>query len=125
MITPLDFILLALTCSLISVGFYAACQFDGDEAYDGLPKEFKKQFSKPEPHDRMILWWVRWYGGRVISKLWTKPLYSCITCMGSVHSLLPTIGFCYVYGLPILIIWPFVALATSGINYLIQTVLWK
>lgn len=110
-------LLTILISSLASVGFYAACQFEGDEAYDMLPMEHKAKWNKPT--DVMILWWVRYYGGRYIPPFWTKPVYSCLTCMGSLHSIAPTLIFSDWY------LWPLIALGTAGVNYLIQTLGWK
>lgn len=114
----INLLLLILISSLISTGFYAACQFEGDSAYDASDKWVKKQWTKPT--DKMLLWWVRFYGGRVIPQYWTKPIYSCLTCMGSIHSLWPM----WVMGQD-MTLWPIVAFGTVGVNYLIQTVLWK
>ena len=110
---------LILINSLICVGFYVACSFDGDEDYD-LDKN-KKAWTTI--HGKMLLWWVRYYGGRVIPEFWTKPLYSCLPCMGSLHSIAPTVLYCYGTNTNF-VIWPLVALATVGLNYLI-TIVWK
>lgn len=115
----INLLALIVFCSLICVGFYAACGFDGDEDYDSDPN--KSNWKRPE--SGMLLWWVRFYGGRVIPKYWTKPVYSCLTCMGSLHSVIPTLWFCSVSGVT-LWIWPLVALGTAGLNYLI-TILWQ
>jgi hypothetical protein len=114
---------LILICSAISVGFYTATDFDGAEEYDKADPYIKKQWPRPNEHQVMIFWWVRYYGGRVIPYFWTKPLYSCLPCMGSFHSIAPTVTYCYYSGMP-LIIWPFVALATVGLNKLI-TIWWS
>lgn len=112
-------LLLTIISSAISVGFYTACAFDGDEEYDAQTRKRKRAFPRPEAHRVMILWWVRFYGGRIIPHFWTKPLYSCLPCMGSFHSLLPVLVFTGNIWL-----WPFVALATVGVNKLI-TVWWR
>ena len=61
---------LVLLCSLISVGFYAACHFDGDEDYDTAGKQLK--LHTPIPKDKMILWWVRYYADGKILRRTTK-----------------------------------------------------
>lgn len=109
------FVFIVFISSLIATGFYAACQFDGDEEYDKADLYIKKQWPKPNAEQVMIFWWVRYYGGRVIPYFWTKPLYSCIICMGSFHSIVPTFLFCHFSDTPYWI-WPFVALATVGLN---------
>ena len=127
-LSTIDFIGLILICSTVCVGFYAACQFDGDEEYDSSPTSMKLQWPRPEPHNVMVFWWVRWYGGRLISRFWTKPIYSCLPCMGSLHSIIPTLlylKYTHFYPTDFWFVWPVIALGTVGVNYLIQTVLWK
>jgi len=116
----IDLIALILICSSISVGFYASCQFDGDEEFDKASKLIKKNWPEPEQDSKMIFWWVRYYIGKHISYFHSKPLYSCIICMGSVHSMIPTLLFLFYYDLNLwgwFILWPFAALATAGLNY--------
>ena len=113
---------LVLICSAISTGFYAACQFDGDEAYDEADPFMRKNWPRPNDSQKMIFWWVRYYGGRFLGKYWSKPIYSCLTCMGSFHSIAPVALYCHYYGVSF-IIWPFIALATVGVNKLV-TVWW-
>lgn len=110
-----------------SVGFYTAAQFDGDEEYDIQSRKRKRDWPTPGPHQVMILWWVRFYLGRIIPHKWTKPIYSCLPCMGSLHSVYPVVLVMYLAGLgaaQFFVIWPVVALATVGINKLI-TVWWR
>jgi len=118
----IDLIGLVLFNSAICVGFFAACQFDGDESFDVSQSYIKKQW--PKPTDGMILWFIRYYLGRYLSKYWSKPVYSCVTCMASIHSIIPTILFCSYFDIS-LIVLPFIILATAGLNYLIQTSLWR
>lgn len=113
----IDLLILTLISSAISTGFYTACQFDGDEDYDKFDN--KKLWPKPTTEQVMILWWVRYYGGRVIPYFWTKPLYSCLPCMGSLHSLIPVLVFTGNIWL-----WPLVAFSTVGVNKLI-TIWWS
>lgn len=122
-LSPLDFIGLILICSAICVGFYTACSFDGDEAYDDSSNEFRKSWPKPQG---MLLWWVRYYGGRVLGNFWYKPVYGCLPCMGSLHTIYPTwlyLNYTSFY-LPhdFFYIWPVIALGTVGVNYLITRV---
>ena len=115
LIASLCFTAVVTFSSLMATGFYAACQFDGDEEFDKADKFIQKQWPKPNGEQAMIFWFVRYYLGKVIPYFWTKPLYSCIICMGSVHSLLPTFIFCHLTGTTFWI-WPMVALATVGLN---------
>lgn len=122
----LDILLLIIFCSLAATGFYIAAQFEGDEEFDAASRQVRRGWQKPAAGDKMIFWWVRYYGGRYLDKYWSKPVYSCLPCMGSLHSILPT--FLYFWGtFPvwyIAILWAFVALGTVGLNYLI-TQWWK
>jgi len=108
---------LILLCSLISTGFWIATQFEGSEHFDTSERWVQIRWTKPE--DKMILWWVRFYGVRFIPKFWTKPLWSCLPCMGSVHSLWPMLWLGQDMTL-----WPVVAIGTVGVNYLI-TIYWS
>lgn len=126
-LSPLDFTGLIMICSAICVGFYAACQFDGDDAYDSLDSDRKSSWPKPTADQVMILWWVRYYGGRYISRYWSKPVYSCLPCMGSIHSIYPTWLYlkytAFYMPYDFFYIWPLIALATVGVNFII-TRLW-
>ena len=117
------FILLLFICPAICVGFYACCDFERAEQFDKLQPEHQKLFPVPEGEDKTILWFVRYYLGPVLGKFWCKPVYQCLPCMGSLHSILPCAGFILYNELAwywLLIVWPFIALITSGINYMIQ-----
>lgn len=122
----LDILLLIIFCSLAATGFYIAAQFEGDEEFDLASRQVRRGWQKPQAGDKMIFWWVRYYGGRYLDKYWSKPVYSCLPCMGSLHSVAPT--FLYFWGtFPvwyIAILWAFVAMGTVGLNYLI-TQWWK
>lgn len=117
----LEFLLLIVISSLASIGFYAACGFDGDEAFDQSDNFMRANWPKPTDDQKMIFWWVRYYLGPHLGKYWYKPVYGCLPCMGSLHSIYPTLiylGFSYEF----LIIWPLIALGTCGINKVITQV---
>lgn len=104
-------------CSLLCVGFYTACEFKGDSQFDAVGKELKKVWPKPNAgQDKMLLWWIRYYAGPHLGDFWCKPVYSCLPCMGGLFTIVPTY---LVFGQ--LWIWPIIALATIGLNRLIET----
>jgi len=111
-----DLLCLILISSACSVGIYIATQWDGSEGFD-LAHQHRARYSA-KPDNPMILWWVRYYLARVIPFYWTKPIYSCLPCMGSVHSLYVVVLFGSLW------MWPVVAVATVGVNYLI-TIWWS
>lgn len=110
-----------------SVGFYTATGFDGDEEFDAQTIKRKRDWPKPGERQTMILWWVRFYLGRTIPHKWTKPIYQCLPCMGSLHSIPTTLLLLWVVGVQWwlgLIMWMMIALFTLGVNKLI-TVWWR
>lgn len=116
-----------LLSSAQSVGFYTATQFDGDEEFDAQTIKRKRDWPTPGPRQVMILWWVRFYLGRNIPHYWTKPIYSCLPCMGSLHSIPLTVLLFWIIGGSVFqfcLFWPLIALFTVGINKLI-TVWWR
>lgn len=116
MIDPITYLLIVVASSACSVGFWVACTFDGDETYDMMGEAYP--YGKPD--NPMIFWWVRWYGRKWLPKMLRKPLYECLPCMGSLHSLYPLLLFAHEYWY----LWPVVAFATVGLNYLI-TIWWN
>lgn len=114
---------LILVCSAASYGFYAATQFTNDETFDDLDSQMQEGYPKPEPKDRMIFWFVRYYLAPIVGPFYSKPIYKCPACMGSLHSILPTylyMSYMNFYWTDMLLVWPFVALATCGVNYCIS-----
>lgn len=115
---------LVLVCSACVFGFYATCKWEGDHYFDDLDEETQKNFPKPKKEDRMIFWFVRYYLAPIVGPFYSKPIYRCPACMGSLHSILPTILFFSYLNFPwqeIILVWPFIAFATCGINWLITT----
>lgn len=69
------------------------------------------------PESKMILWWVKYWSDELLGKFWSKPVYSCPTCMASVHGVIPFLltaaamtGFEHITFLH----WAFYTLALSG-----------
>lgn len=123
MILIITFILLLIVCPLVCAGFYAATGFEGDAQFDKEEPEIQKIWPKPKPEDKMILWFVRYYTAPVLGKFWSKPVYKCLSCMASLHTIIPVTVFVLFNNLDLLwitAIWPGVALITSGTNLLIE-----
>ncbi len=59
--------------SFLCLGFYVSCKYERDENL--------------KPTSKMILWWVRYYGQRKLPEWLQAPLYSCLVCMSSLHSI--------------------------------------
>jgi len=97
--------------ALVIWGFYFACQFENHEQYDLLSKDQRLNFA--EPRGKMIFWWVRYYWRG--SDFWAKPVFTCVMCMSSFHSILP---YFYTYGINAesLIEYPFYVMALAGLN---------
>lgn len=113
--------LILITCA-VTIGFYAACQFENADDFDKAPKMIKQSWPVDED-SKMIFWWVRRYLGVHVNYFYSKPLYSCIICMGSVHSIAPLWLWLMINNLHPLwfvVLWPIVALSVAGINKLVS-----
>lgn len=130
-----DILILLAINSFVCLGFWHSCDFTAAEQFDELsPRERRIAHRKTQsgitvshdwinPPRKMIFWWLRYYGGQYLPKIITKPLYECVTCMASVHSIIPfTIyGIWADFGVVWWIIWPIYVLALAGINSYITT----
>lgn len=126
-----NILILLIINSLICRGFWHSCDFTAAEQFDELTPRKRRiahreqQSGIATKHDwinpprKMIFWWLRYYGGQWLPKAITKPLYECLTCMASIHSILPFVAFGVAYGHDMwqwLIIWPLYVLALAGLN---------
>ena len=68
--------------AFLIIGFSLSTDYDKDEYAIDIDTGKKKE-------TRMILWWVRYYGDKILSPFWRKPVYDCPTCMASLHSIYP------------------------------------
>lgn len=88
----LTFLLLAFINSFVIIGVYEATGYELNE---------RKKFLSPNEKGcdtfkyKMILWFVGYYGDKWLGKFWSKPFYSCCTCMASFWSL--PVYFPFVY----------------------------
>ena len=88
MIWLITLILLAIVNGLMIIGFYEATQYKEENVITetGWGKKVT---------EKMALWFIPYYGNKIIPKFWTKPLYSCTVCMSSIHSSYVYWGFMY------------------------------
>lgn len=122
MISPFDIIALILISSACSIGFMVATRFDKYQVFDYLNSEDQVGHTPPHKDERMLLWWVRFYLAPWIGQLY-KPLYYCLPCMGSVHSIYPVAAYIFLFSITwwhFFIIWPVVCIAASGLNAFIK-----
>jgi hypothetical protein len=113
MIAIITVLLLSLLSAGCVWGFSVACRFEDYEEFDEASPALQKNWPKPKLEGAMVLWWVRYYLAPVLGPFWAKPVYKCMICMASLHSILPVLLF----GTgSFLITWPFVILFTAGFN---------
>jgi len=122
-----DILILLLINSLLCLGFWHACDFSGAEEFDNYKtNQGRRHYAKERgtPDRVMIFWRLRWYGGQFLPPWTTKPLYRCLTCMASLHSIIPYgIAACVYMQDPWLwIYWPLYVLALAGVNSIITRV---
>lgn len=98
-----ELITLLIFNSLLIVGIYNAVDYD----YDVDKK----------PTNKKILWWVSYYT-RKFPKWTTNPIYGCILCMASFHSIY-IYWFMYDFTIYNAVIYLFYIFALSGLNSLI------
>lgn len=101
-------IIFSIVCfanSFLIIGFNRACQYEVYENDQHFVRDNKVcQINKGAivEDSKMILWRVKWFCDQYIGHFWSKPIYSCCTCMASLHGLFPflitaslTTGFSY------------------------------
>lgn len=76
-------LLLAFANSIGIIGFYESCKYKlkKQQVLNGSSYALKEVFKY-----KMFLWRISYYGDKVLGKFWSKPFYSCCTCMASFHS---------------------------------------
>lgn len=101
----LIFSLVLIANAFYIIGFNRACQ------YDEQAKEY------------MILWRVKYYSEKWLGAFWSKPVYSCPTCMASLHGIIPfVITDMAVNGLSYysLLRWVFYTVSLAGLTSFIN-----
>lgn len=95
------------------IGFNRACQYEEADVKPGfVPAPVVVESSK------MILWRVKYYSEMYLGEFWSKPVYSCPTCMASVHGVIPffvTATMTTELGWATLAYWAFYTLVLSGV----------
>lgn len=73
---------------------------------------------KPIKEGRMLLWRLRYYTVKLLGDFYSKPVIGCVTCMASLHSVLP---FHYIHQVTGVswFLFPFYALIVAAINQII------
>lgn len=86
-------LLLAFCNSLIIIGWNKATDFElSKEGYDSIDYFVKNKLTCWEDSiekgitDKMIFWKLRFWSLKYFGSFWSKPLFTCPTCMSSVHS---------------------------------------
>ena len=112
--------LIALANSFVIIGWNKATYFEYES--EALSDSFKSMKDltcwekglKKSFKGKMIFWQLRYYSLKYIGDFWSKPLFTCCTCMASFHSL-------YFYwaimpfDLHSLIIYPFYIVGLAGV----------
>lgn len=94
------------------IGFNRACQYEDVEI---------KPFKKVEPvneSSKMIFWRVKYYSEMYLGEFWSKPVYSCPSCMASLHGIIPffvTATMTTELGWVTVAYWVFYTLVLSGV----------
>jgi hypothetical protein len=87
------FALIIVANAFAIIGFHMACQYESEQTViDGYLCNGVK------PESRMVFWRVGYYSDRWLGDFWSKPVYSCPTCMASLHGLLPFLITYYLLG---------------------------
>lgn len=95
------------------IGFNRACQYEEADVKPGfVPQPVVVESSK------MIFWRVKYYSEMYLGEFWSKPVYSCPTCMASLHGVIPfmvTATMTTEFGWTTAAYWAFYTLALSGV----------
>ena len=105
----LELIMLLLFNSLLIVGIYNAVDYELDV--------------DKKPINKKILWFVSWHT-RNLSTWITNPIYGCILCMASFHSVY-IYWFMYDFTIYNAVVYLFYIFALSGLNHLIYASFFK
>lgn len=90
-----NLIIFSIVCfanSFLIIGFSRACQYEVYETDQHFVRDNKVvQIKAGEivEDSKMLLWKVKFYSDKYLGKFWSKPVYSCGTCMSSFHGLIP------------------------------------
>lgn len=79
-----ELILLIIICSLWCFGFNYAVLYTPN--FDMMSNNKKEIY--PTDNKKEVLWFIRYYGNKWLPLWVTKPIYGCLSCMGSVHGII-------------------------------------
>lgn len=116
-------LLLMFFNALYIVGFYRACEYSyHPEAIAGI--DFIPEGSDENgiiEESKMILWQVRHFCLNTFGDKWSKPVCTCISCMASLHSILPFCFYAYITDMSHPVIWYIMYVpALSALAYFIN-----
>lgn len=77
-----DLIILAFVNAFIIIGWNRATMFE----YERGVVNFVGDEPKVDEESKMALWKLRYWAIQNFGEFWSKPLFTCPTCMASVHS---------------------------------------
>ena len=103
--------------ALAIMGFHRACQYD---TYTDTEPENTDYIIEDT---KMIFWKVKLYSEIILGPFWSKPVYSCPTCMASLHGIVPffvTAVAVTDVSFMTFFYWIFYTLALSGLTTLIN-----
>ncbi len=106
---------LLITASLFIFGFNYAVDCDIIQKYEGYGSELKSC-----PVHKNILWFIKFYGDKILPEYWTRPIYSCVVCMSSLWGSILYFTFTDHYNI---IQWLVSVVALAGLNRLLKSYL--
>lgn len=126
MITLIIFSIVCFANSFLIIGFNRACQYEvyeNDQHFVRDNKVCQINKGKIQEDSKMILWRVKYLSEKYLGKFWSKPVYSCVTCMASLHGVLPfvltsylTTGLSYIG----IVYWMFYTLVLAGFSTVVN-----
>ena len=103
-LTELTLFILLLLCNAFAIiGFNRSCWYDDD--------------------GKMLLWLLKKWSDKTLGVFWSKPVYSCTTCMASLHGLMPFwITYLTLYSFtPLAVgVWAFYTATLAGVISVVE-----
>ena len=120
------FSIICLGNAFLIIGFNRACQYDiyeNDQHFVRGNEVVEIKKGEPKEETKMILWRVKYYSEKWLGDFWSKPVYSCPTCMASLHGLVPFIfteTIRHNLNMESILHWAFYTLVLSGLTTFIN-----
>lgn len=74
------------------------------------------------PESRQVLWFLRFYLVKFIGEYLTKPFFSCVACMASIHSIIPFVYYASLNDIPWYFIFAYIP-TLSGVTIFINSLI--